>query len=199
MATTKKTASRRAPSSKRTRTPPADQAGRLSRTLSESAQQVWLAGVGALGRAQSEGGKMFDALVREGAGFERTARKLAGGSAGQVREVLESTVDQARGRATETWDRLEKVFEDRVQRALTNLGVPDRDEVAALRRRVEALSAELRRKEGGAGGSRPQVRKATPATPDPPRKAATGKAAPRKAGAKAAISKTARVRRSTIA
>ena len=31
------------------------QAERLSKTLSESAQQIWLAGVGAFGRAQAEG------------------------------------------------------------------------------------------------------------------------------------------------
>ena len=32
-----------------------DQAERFSRKLSDSAQQVWLAGLGALGRAQAEG------------------------------------------------------------------------------------------------------------------------------------------------
>ena len=42
-----------------------DQADRLSRTLTESAQQIWLAGVGAFGRAQAEGAKLFEALVRK--------------------------------------------------------------------------------------------------------------------------------------
>ncbi|MEP6634201.1 MAG: phasin family protein, partial [Luteimonas sp.] len=115
------------------------QAERLSKTLSESAQQVWLAGVGAFGRAQAEGGKLFDALVKEGLNFEQTARKFAGGRADQVRDVVENRVGQARERATDTWDRLEKVFEDRVQRALTKLGVPGRDDLNELSKRVESL------------------------------------------------------------
>ena len=55
------------------------QAERLSKTLSESAQQIWLAGVGAFSRAQAEGGKLFEALVKEGMTLEQTARKIAGG------------------------------------------------------------------------------------------------------------------------
>jgi len=126
------------------------QAEGLSRTLSESAQQVWLAGVGAFGRAQAEGGKLFDALVKEGVNFEQTARKFAGGRAEQVRDVVENRVGQARERATDTWDRLEKVFEDRVQRALTQLGVPGRDDLGELSKRVETLTAELRRQRSAA-------------------------------------------------
>ena len=63
------------------------QADRLSKTLSESAQQIWLAGVGAFGRAQAEGGKLFEGLVKEGLNFEQTARKLAGNRADVVRDA----------------------------------------------------------------------------------------------------------------
>src|SRR3546814_11010598 len=63
-------------------------------------------------------------------------------------DVVENRVDQARERATDTWDRLEKVFEDRVQRALTKLGVPGRDDLADLSDRVEELTADLRRQRG---------------------------------------------------
>ena len=132
-------------------------AERLSKTLSESAQQIWLAGVGAFGRAQAEGTKLFEALVKEGLNLEQTARKLAGNRADVVREAVESRVGQARERASDTWDRLEKVFEDRVQRALVKLGVPGRDDLAALVDRVDALNAELRR----IGGTAPAVKRAT--------------------------------------
>jgi poly(hydroxyalkanoate) granule-associated protein len=134
------------------------QAEHLSKTLSESAQQIWLAGVGAFGRAQAEGTKLFEALVKEGLSFEQTARKFAGGRAEVVRDVVENRVGQARERAADTWDRLEKVFEDRMQRALVKLGVPNRDDLAALVDRVDALNVELR-KLGGAG-AKPAVRKA---------------------------------------
>lgn len=135
------------------------QAERLSKTLSESAQQIWLAGVGAFSRAQAEGGKLFEALVKEGMTLEQTARKIAGGRADVVREAVESRVGQARGRAVDTWDKLEKVFEDRVQRALVKLGVPNRDDLNGLSARVDILNAELRRLDGKPAVKRPVVRK----------------------------------------
>lgn len=126
------------------------QAERLSRTLSESAQQIWLAGVGAFGRAQAEGAKLFEALVKEGLSLEKTARGFAGGRADFVRDAVENHVGQARERATDTWDKLEKVFEDRVSRALNRLGVPRHDDVRTLTAKVDELSREVRKLNRGA-------------------------------------------------
>jgi poly(hydroxyalkanoate) granule-associated protein len=153
-----------------------DQAERLGKSITESAQQIWLAGMGAFNRAQAEGGKLFESLVRDGLSLEQTARKLAGNRANVVRDVVEGRVGQARERAVDTWDKLEKVFEDRVQRALVKLGVPGRDDLNALTLRVERLTEELRKANGG---SAPKAAKA-------PRKAAAPAAAkaakaPRKA------------------
>jgi poly(hydroxyalkanoate) granule-associated protein len=153
------------------------QAERLSKNLGESAQQVWLAGVGAFGRAQSEGTKLFETLVKEGLSLEQVTRKVAGGKVDAVRDAVETTVGQARERASDTWDRLEKVFEERVQRALRRLEVPSREDLAALVDRVDALNNELR-KLGG--------------TPAPRKKAAAKKAAPAKRAAKKAVRKTAK-------
>jgi poly(hydroxyalkanoate) granule-associated protein len=159
-------------------------AERLSRSLSESAQQIWLAGVGAFSRAQAEGTKLFEGLVREGMGLEATVRKVAGGRADLVRDIVENRVGQARERATDTWDKLEKVFEDRVQRALVTLGVPSRDDLNDLTHRVEALTNELRR-QGGKPAAAP--RKAAKAAKAPAKKATRAAAAkPKKAAAKRA-------------
>jgi poly(hydroxyalkanoate) granule-associated protein len=176
------------PSRARGKSPGAEaeqQAERLSRTLSESAQQIWLAGVGAFSRAQAEGTKLFDALIKEGMTLEQTARRFAGGQADVMRDAVGSTVGQARERAVDTWDRLEKVFEDRVQRALVKLGVPGRDDLNELSRRVDALTAELRRQGGVAPAPRkPAPRKSAskqatqaPAARKSPRKATGRKAA----------------------
>lgn len=159
-----------------------EQAERLSKTLSESAQQIWLAGVGAFGRAQAEGTKLFEGLVKEGLTLEQTARKFTGGQAGALRDAVESKVGQARERATDTWDRLEKVFEERVQRALVKLGVPGRDDLAELSERVDALTAELRR-QGGAAPARKAAAAKKTAKPAAAAKPAKAKA-PRKAVAK---------------
>ena len=189
MAKFKKTASKTAGNTaKRASGNAQAQAERLSKTLSESAQQIWLAGMGAFNRAQAEGGKLFESLVRDGLSLEQTARSIAGNRANVVRDAVEGRVDQARERATDTWDKLEKVFEDRVQRALVKLGVPGRDDLNALTQRVERLTEELRKANGGSAPKAPKAPR-KPAAPKPakaPRTAAAPAAAkaakaPRKA------------------
>lgn len=133
----------------------------LSRSLVESAQQIWMAGVGAFTRAQGEGSKLFEALVTEGMNIEKTTRKLAGGRVEAVRDAVEDRVGAVRGRASDTWDRLENVFEDRVQRALNRLGIPGRDDLVALAARVDALTAQLRK----SGTPAPRATRAAAAKP----------------------------------
>ena len=184
MAKLKKTARKTASGTKQASQ---DQAERLGKSITESAQQIWLAGMGAFNRAQAEGGKLFESLVRDGLSLEQTARKLAGNRANVVRDVVEGRVGQARERAVDTWDKLEKVFEDRVQRALVKLGVPGRDDLNALTQRVERLTEELRKANGGAAPKAPKAPR-KPAAPKPakaPRKAAKATKAPARKPAKA--------------
>lgn len=117
----------------------------LQRSIMDSAQQIWLAGMGAFGRAQDEGTKLFESLVKEGSTLEQKTRKLATGKVDAVRDAVENRVGAVKERAADTWDRLEKVFEDRVQRALTRLGVPGREDLQSLIERVDTLNAELRK------------------------------------------------------
>ena len=184
MATLKKTARKRAAAAKNDNLQA--QAERLSKSLGESAQQVWLAGVGAFGRAQAEGGKLFETLVKEGLSLEQTTRKLAGGRVEAVRDAVESTVGQARERATDTWDRLEKVFEERVQRALRRLEVPSREDLAALIDRVDALNSELRRLGGVPTARKTPARKTAKATKTTRAAKSAKKSSPAKAATKAA-------------
>jgi poly(hydroxyalkanoate) granule-associated protein len=163
-------------------------AEQMSRSLVESAQQIWMAGVGAFTRAQGEGSKLFEALVKEGMNIEQHTRKLATGKVDAVRDAVEDRVGVVRERATDTWDRLEKVFEERVQRALNRLGVPGREELADLVSRVDALTAELK-KHGVKPATTKTAKKAaatrkTVAKKAPAKKAAKAPIAARKAAKK---------------
>ncbi len=111
----------------------------LSATIRESAQQIWLAGLGAFAKAQEEGNKVFDALIREGEAIQKRTRK-----------ITEDKVTEMAAKATGTWDKLEQVFENRVARALNSLGVPTKDDVAALAKRVAELKAEVEKLNRGA-------------------------------------------------
>lgn len=161
------------------------QAERLGKSITESAQQIWLAGMGAFNRAQAEGGKLFESLVRDGLTLEQTARKFAGNRAEVVRDVVEGRVGQAKERAADTWDKLENVFEDRVQRALVKLGVPSRQDLNTLTERVERLTAELRKANAKPAAKPANATKATAKASKSPRKAA------KKTATKAAAAKPA--------
>jgi poly(hydroxyalkanoate) granule-associated protein len=144
----------------------------LSATIRESAQQIWLAGLGAFAKAQQEGNKVFDALVRQGESIQKGTRKVA-----------EDKVTEMAAKATGTWDKLEQVFENRVARSLHSLGVPTRDEVAVLARRVAELKAEVDKlNKGAAKVTKPAAKPAAkPKAAAKPARRAAPKAAPKKA------------------
>jgi poly(hydroxyalkanoate) granule-associated protein len=124
------------------------------KTLMDSAQQIWMAGMGALSRAQGEGTKLFETLVKEGVNLEQKTRKVATSKVDEVRGAVETTVSQVKDRAVDTWDKLEKVFEDRVSRVLNKLGVPGRGEMQALLDRVEELNKTVRKMNTGADATK---------------------------------------------
>jgi len=128
-----------------------------SKSIMESAQQIWLAGLGAFAKAQEHGGQLFETLLKEGSSLEQKTRKLATGKVDDVRDAVESGVSQVRERTQETWDRLEQVFENRVSRALNKLGVPGRKDLEELLKRVYELHREVRRLNGGSAKSIGQV------------------------------------------
>ena len=106
----------------------------LANTVKDSAQQIWLAGLGAFAKAQEEGNKVFDALVKEGETIHKKTRKAAD-------EKMAEVAVKAAG----TWDRLEQVFEDRVARALGSLGVPAKKDIDKLAKRVAELTAVVQK------------------------------------------------------
>lgn len=141
--------------------------------IQEYAHEIWLAGLGAFALAQEEGGKLtekayqqggkvlnegsklFDRLVKEGAKLENKGRKFAGDTVGEVKSDVESRVNKVRETARTSWDKLEKVFEDRVARALSRLGVPTSDEIQELSKRVAELNARVREMDKARGSRSP--------------------------------------------
>jgi len=107
----------------------------FSRAAADSAQTIWLAGLGAFERARSEGPRMFETLVEQGKSIGGRAREAAD----QALRNLKDGAADASGR----FDKLEQVFEDRVSRSLQRLGVLTRGEVADLSRQVDELSASV--------------------------------------------------------
>ena len=112
----------------------------LSQAVLESSRQIWLAGLGAFARAQAEGTKVFESLVKQGEHLEGKTRRAASDTASAARDVAGAKMKEMKRGVGGTWDKLEQVFEDRVARALGKLGVHTQSDVERLTARVDVLS-----------------------------------------------------------
>ena len=108
----------------------------LSGTVRESAQQIWLAGLGAFAKAQEEGGKVFEALVKEGTAIQRKTQAAAEEKISEATNRMATMATDISAKASGQWGKLEDIFEERVSKALNKLGVPSAKEENMRKERV---------------------------------------------------------------
>ena len=147
----------------------------LSSSVKDSAQQIWQAGLGAFTRAQAEGSKAFESLVKEGVNIQRKTQSVA-------EERIAEATNKMSSKASGQWDKLETIFEDRVAKALNKLGVPSAKDVNALIARIDELNLAVQKLSGKA----PASKSAAKTAPTAPAKAATTKKPAAKAAKKTA-------------
>jgi poly(hydroxyalkanoate) granule-associated protein len=158
----------------------------LTGSVKDSAQQIWQAGLGAFTRAQAEGSKAFEALVKEGVAIQRKTQAAAEEKINEATNRMTHMATDIGSKASGQWDKLENIFEERVAKALNKLGVPSAKDVNALIARIDELNKAVQQLSAKAPAT------ATKATP-PARKPSAKKAAtPSKAPAKRAARKTAK-------
>ena len=151
----------------------------LATQVKDSAQQIWLAGMGAFAKAQAEGKQVFEALVKEGASLQKKTQSAAEERLDEVSDKMSSMAGEVSAKAGQHWDKLESIFEERTAKALSRLGVPSAKDVEALTARIEELSAKVARLSKGSTKSA-APRKA--ATADGGARASAKRAAARKGG-----------------
>lgn len=111
----------------------------MAEKVKESANQIWLAGLGAYSKAEQEGSKLFDTLVQDGEKLEQKTRSIVDKPINIAREKVENV----RARATGSWTKVEKAFDVRVSKALQRLSIPTRTEVNNLNKRIDQLTQQL--------------------------------------------------------
>lgn len=135
---------------------------RFSRGIADSAQQIWLAGLGALSRTQQEGGKFFDALVEEGVRIQEKTHAFAQEQVQQVREQAEPWVEEARMRTNAAVGKLEKAFDERIARTMKRMRMPSQSDIQELSERIEALAREVRATRAPSAKPRTTAKRAKP-------------------------------------
>ncbi len=149
----------------------------LGQSVAESAQKIWLAGLGAFSRARNDGDGLFNTLVEQGKGLRSRARDAADQAMKNVRTQADATLTEAQGQ----WGKLEQLFEERMSRSLNRLGVMTREEIDDLSRQVQELNASVQALVKAQSGA-----VSRPARPTAPRKRATTKAPRKRPATKAA-------------
>lgn len=135
---------------------------RFSRGVMDSAQQIWLAGLGALSRTQQEGGKFFDALVEEGVRIQEKTHAYTQEQMRQAREQTEPWLDAARKRTNAAMGKLEGAFDERITRTLKRMQLPSQADIEALSARIDALTREVHAARGSTAAPRKATKRAKP-------------------------------------
>jgi poly(hydroxyalkanoate) granule-associated protein len=117
----------------------------LAESVKASAQQIYLAGLAQFSKAQQEGGKVFEGLVKEGLAVQRRTQAAAEERISEVTHKAAGVANEVAAKATGQWNKLEDIFEDRVSRALNKLGVPTAKDIESLINRIDALSKQVSR------------------------------------------------------
>lgn len=116
---------------------------RMADSVRQSAQQIWLAGMGAFAKAQQEGTKVFESLVKEGTGFQQRTQAAAEERFGDVASKMAAVASEVTNKAGASWDKLESLFETRTAKAMGRLGVPTAADLAAVTERLSRLEAQM--------------------------------------------------------
>jgi poly(hydroxyalkanoate) granule-associated protein len=116
---------------------------RMADSVRQSAQQIWLAGMGAFAKAQQEGTKVFESLVKEGSGFQQRTQAAAEERFGDVAGKMAAMASEMSNKAGASWDKLESLFETRTAKAMARLGVPTAEDLAAIGERLDRLEAQM--------------------------------------------------------
>lgn len=100
-----------------------------------TAHNVWLAGLGAVALAEEEGRGLFDQLVDRGKGLESRGRREV--------DRARDEVGRARQRVTRRVDELGEGLDRRIAEVMQRMGIPTREEIGALTRRIEDLTERI--------------------------------------------------------
>jgi len=117
--------------------------GHLSDQMKESAQQIWLAGLGAFAKNQEEGKKVFEKLVDDGLILQKKTTEALHSKVNEATNKISAMASSLSHQAPTQWAPLEELFQTRVAKAMENLGTPSQEAFEQLTARVTELEKQL--------------------------------------------------------
>lgn len=144
-------------------------AAEAAKSVKDSAQQIWQAGLAAFTRAQSEGNKAFESLVKEGMEIQRKTQSVAEGKIAKATIKVQGLASEISSKATDQIGKMEAMFEAGVAKALHKLGVPSDKDVKSILARMDTLTQAVQSlsKPSASPSASPVKRAAAKAAPSP--------------------------------
>lgn len=102
-------------------------------------KKIWLAGLGALARAEEEGESWLNDLMKEGEEFEQAKKEEIQQAVLEMGSKLKETKQHTKQR----FENIEKTFETKISEALGHIGLASKDEVTVLKSRLQELEEKL--------------------------------------------------------
>jgi poly(hydroxyalkanoate) granule-associated protein len=114
-----------------------------------TAQELWLATLGAASLARKQSAQAYDALIAEGKSLQQQSVKLAEDVSGDLRKQVEGVVGRVMTAANDNFEFVESKVGEGVGRVLGRMGVPSRDDIVELSKRVAELSKQVKLLQNG--------------------------------------------------
>lgn len=99
-------------------------------------QQIWLAGLGAFSRAEEEGNKLFDSLVKVGEELESRTTEIAD-------QTVEKVSEKAKESVIDTKDKVEKLLDHGVNHSLNRIGLVTVKDIQHLESLILQLDSKI--------------------------------------------------------
>ena len=99
-------------------------------------KQIWLAGLGAFSRAEEEGNKLFDSLVKVGEELESKTTEIAD-------QTVEKVSEKAKESVVDTKDKVEKLIDHSVHHSLNRIGLVTAKDIQHLESLILQLHSKV--------------------------------------------------------
>lgn len=99
-------------------------------------KQIWLAGLGAFSRAEEEGNKLFDSLVKVGEELESKTTEIAD-------QTVEKVSEKAKESVVDTKDKVERMIDHSVYHSLNRIGLVTVKDIQHLEHLVLQLHSKV--------------------------------------------------------
>ena len=112
----------------------------MKNEIKNTINNLWLAGLGVASLAQKETVKVYDSLIKEGKTLEKKTKKVTK----EVSTKAEKRFNAIRKIADKQIDKVENLFESRIENVLKKLDVPSVKDIKSLTTKVDSLVKEIK-------------------------------------------------------